>query len=106
MVTCSIHVTYYENRNWKSDQFWLYFGHRLEDYAYHMISAVQEELEKKGMLGTLSTLARKNGIVFYTIVSGTKVPKQVHRRAFAYLYLSMPESQRKMLHTAFVQDAL
>ena len=41
------HATCCENRNLKNDQFWLYFVHRLEDYADHMKCAVQEELEKK-----------------------------------------------------------
>ena len=99
-------VTYYKSRKWKNDQFWLCFVHRLEDYADNMISVAEEELEKKDRLGTVSPLVLTNGIVFCTIVSHTEIPNKVHRKAFAYLYLSMAQLQPKMLHTAFVQDAL
>ena len=41
---------FYENGQWKSDPSWLFLVHRLEDYADHMISAVQEEVKKNRAL--------------------------------------------------------
>ena len=47
--------------------------------------------------------ALKSDMVFCTFVSRTRIPTQVHHKAYAYMYLSIPQSQPEKLHTELVQ---